>query len=109
MTMTAPVRISRTPKMSAGTRKFIGGNEVKIMTTATAPNRTVNGSAAGHYRTRGVDRAVERFAEGLLRWSRHRAARAAMGSAERSALLRDSEAQLRRELEAERLTLHFGL
>ncbi len=109
MTMTAPVPVLGTSEISVVRRNVVGRREVKTMPTATAPNHTVSVFASDQYRTSGVDRAVERFAEALLRWSRHRAARNSLGSVERSALVQNRAAQLRRELDAERLLLHYGL
>lgn len=115
MTMTAPITLFETPEMSVVPRKFVVGEEMKTMTTATALDRAVPMTGAvlvpvaRKAPARGIDRAVTGLAVAMLKWSRARELRAAMNHEEHDRRLQLRNSELQRETDALRLTQRIGL
>lgn len=108
MTITAPVTVLKAPEMSVVSRKFMVSKEVKTMTTATALDRSMDSPAASRTTVHGIDRAVERLAVALLRWSRSHAARRVLDHSEHSLRLQQRNSELQREADALRITQRIG-
>ncbi|HEU4849409.1 MAG TPA: hypothetical protein VFS93_03270 [Terrimesophilobacter sp.] len=121
MTMTAPITLLEAPEMSVVARKFVVGEEMNTMTTATAldcatplnrtvpPNGTVRAPVARRAPARGIDRALTTLAVAMLKWSRAREQRAATSHQEHYRRLQLRNSELQREADALRLTQRIGL
>lgn len=109
MTITAPIRVLKTPEMSVVPRKFMVREEVKTMTTATALDRSIDSPAASRTTPHGIDRVVERLAVALLRWSRTHAERGVLNHSEHSLRMQQRNSELQREADALRITQRIGL
>lgn len=109
MTICAPAVHFDTVEMSVVTRRFVVGEEVKYMTTATALDRLIDASVASRKRPRGIDRVVMSLAVAMLKWSRVRAERNAQTHHEHSHRLQQANSALQREADALRMTQRIGL